>query len=120
MRSVIDRLWETAEPMLYITKDQFSKNLEEWNIEEIDLGDGGEVVVLTKGHELHFQTLGTKRPIPRKIIREQLQTVIDKYGFCTTHTPLGDERQHRFNTLIGFVATGDDEFDRHYRIERVR
>jgi hypothetical protein len=114
-----DRLWEKAEPVLYITKEEFLKSLEGSYIEPIEIDGELAFATLQKGPLFHFHSFGTKRQISLKMIRAFLQKIIDQYGYAETRTPKDDERQHRFNTILGFKQVGEDEFDTHFRIERL-
>ena len=117
---LVDRLWEKAEPLFFSTKEAFVSGLQELEIYPI-LRDGEILVIVsTKGPEMHFETMHTGRPITRGVVREVLDPLISKYGYAVTKTPKHEIRQRRFNELIGFVMVGEDEYDIHYRIERVR
>jgi hypothetical protein len=56
----------------------------------------------------------------QKVVRDVLQKQFDAYGNVTTRTPKHETRQHRFNRAIGFVATGEDEYDVFYKLDRIR
>ncbi len=44
-----------------------------------------------------------------------------EFGYVETRTPkIGYERQHRLNGKLGFVRTGEDEYNVHYRLDRGR
>lgn len=117
---IVDRLWEKAEPMLFLPKEAFIKNLDGWEIGTVEIDGVPAFATITKGPAFHFESFGTGRNVTWKIIRDCLQPIIDRYGYATTHTPKEDARQHRFNLLLGFVVTGEDAYDTHYRIERIR
>lgn len=115
---LMDVMWSAAEPNLYITKEVFVANFDGWDVRE-EKHDGMPIaIVVERGPELHFQALG--RPIPRRIVRSVVQKIIDRYGYAVTKTPVQELRQQRFNERIGFEVTGRDEYDVHYRIERIR
>lgn len=114
-----DRLWEQAEPHLFIAKDEFLKNLDGWEIKPVEVDGELAFATLVKGPAFHFQSFGTRHPISLRMIKEFLRTLIDQHGYATTKTPKEDTRQHRFNRLLGFQAVGEDEFDIHYRIEKI-
>lgn len=115
----IDLLWERAEPLLFISKEEFVKQYEGWQIEPVHIEGELAFITITKGPAFHFQSMGTKHQITRKMIRDFLQKLIDQYGYATTHAPIEDARQHRFNLLIGFQFEGERGFDRFYRIDRL-
>lgn len=116
---IADLLWERAEPLLYISKEQFFKELEAWQIEPVEVGGELAFITMVKGPEFHFQSMGTKHRITRAMIRNFLAPILDKYGHAITHTPIEDPRQHRFNLLIGFQVIGEDGFDKIYRIDQL-
>ena len=115
----MDLLWAKGCEKLFITKEQFAESLQGWQIEEWKEGDALAAITLKKGPEFHFVTTGAV-PIPRRLVREVLRSQLEQYGHVTTRTPKHEERQHRFNRIIGFVQTGEDEFDIHYRMEGIR
>ena len=49
-----------------------------------------------------------------------MQAIIDREGYVLTKTPKEEERQRRFNEAIGFEKIGEDEYDIHYRLDRMR
>lgn len=118
---LIDRLWVKAEPMFFATKDEFVRGLSDWDIYPVADASGAVVVIVaTNGPHMHFETTETGRPITRRIVHQVLDPLIEKFGYAVTKTPKTELRQRRFNELIGFVMVGEDEYDIHYRIERVR
>lgn len=116
---IADLLFERLPETLFITKDQFLESLAGWEIEPFEIEGDLAFVTLTKGPEFHFQVFGTKHPISMTLIRTWLQKVIDAHGHVATKTPKEDARQHRFNRRFGFYVTGEDEFDVHYRLDRL-
>lgn len=121
MGEVIELLWQQTQQTLYVDRATFIKSLEGWDIDP-QYNDAGELAVvwLTKGPQLHFTTFGKRWSLTRDDIRKRLGTVIEKHGHAETFTPKEDVRQLKFNTLLGFVATHEDEFYIHQRIERLR
>lgn len=117
--AIRDRLWEKAEPSLYISKDEFLYWLDGWDIEPVEIDGELAFVTLRKGPLFHFESFGTKRLISPKMIRAFLQKIIDEHGYAETRTPKGDKRQHRFNLAYGFQIVGEDELDTIFRIEKL-
>lgn len=115
-----EELWRKAEPRLFVTKEQYFQDLEGWQIEAIEYGGVIGAITITKGPEMHFVTLETGKPIPRRVVGAVLQKTIGKYGYSLTKTPKDDHRQHRFNKLIGYFRVGEDFYDILYRIEKPR
>lgn len=114
-QAILDRLWKDAEPNFFGTREDFLKKWDGWFITTYN----DSFIALVRGPEFHFHSFCCNSPMPMKIIRSFLQNLIDLNGFAQTRTPHEDERQHRFNKLIGFKEVGRDEFDVIYRIERV-
>jgi hypothetical protein len=119
-RGVIDAMWKQAEPQVFITREQFERDLEGWTIEPVER-DGVLVgAFVTRGPELHFATFSVPggKPVAfsLRLIREHLEPLIEQYGFVRTRTPKDATRQHRFNERMGFVAEGESEFFIHYRM----
>ena len=114
---LLDVVWAKAEPHVYCSKEEFAANLEGWDVE---FSQGNAFFALVRGPEFHFESTGKGVPLTLKTIRSFLQKIIDKEGYALTRTPHDDERQHRFNRLLGFEKIGQNEFDVVYRIERVR
>ena len=115
--AIIARLW--ADCPLFLTRSEFESTLEGWDIEEVRDANGLAVVV-SKGAEFHFQILDPGLQVTREHLRRWPGALIAKYGYALTRTPKDDERQVRFNERLGFVRIREDEFDVHYRIERLR
>lgn len=117
MSAVIDAMWQQAEPKVYITREQFERDLEGWTIDPVER-DGALVgVFVTRGPELHFATFDHSFPFSLRLIREHLDPLIDEYGFVQVRTPKDDARQQRFNERVGFESVGEDEFFIHYRLD---
>lgn len=117
MTELTDLLWQKAEAVLYLTKDQFVQSLAEWTIKPIY--SGGELAWITvqKGPEFHFQSIGKTRYLSMRTIRSWLQPIIDVHGYAQTKTPIEDVRQQRINKLVGFYEASRDSLDIHFRIE---
>lgn len=117
--AVRDLLWAKARGNLFVTKEAFLASLDGWQIETWDEGGQMALVTLKKGPEFHFISTGVVA-IPRRLVRQVLQSQFDQHGYVITRTPKHEARQHRFNRIIGFVKTGEDEFDIHYRMDSIR
>lgn len=116
---VIDALWEQTEPLVYITRADFERALDEWEIEAVTIDEKLAFVALVKGPEFHFTSFDTGHPISMSMIRSRLDAIMDKFSFVLTRTPIeGADRQHRFNRAFGFKETGRSEFFVEYRKER--
>jgi hypothetical protein len=120
MTELTDLLWERAQTVLFISKEEYLQQLEGWDIRPVH-DSRGEIgwITVQKGPEFHFQNVGPTRLLPMRVIREFLQGVIDRHGYALTRTPLEDIRQQRFNRRFGFVEVGCDAFDIIFRIDRL-
>lgn len=119
MSELTDLLWEKAEPILFISKDQYLATLAEWTIKPVYLDGELAWITVQKGPEFHFQSVGPTRRMPLRMIREFLQGILDEHGYVLTKTPVDDERQQRFNRRFGFVEIDRDALDVHFRLDRL-
>lgn len=120
MDGLIDILWAKASEHLYCSKEQYVETLKGWAIEAVEQ-DGVPVgAVLRKEDEFHFITFGAAPRISRATVRAVLAPQLEAFGHVLTRTPRLEERQHRFNKTVGFVQTGEDEYNIHYRLDRGR
>jgi hypothetical protein len=114
-----DILWQHAKDDLYCTKADFITGLAGWEISSVEINGELAFIFAQRGAQFHFQSLTKGGRISMSMIREHLQPIIDEYGYAETRTPHEDKRQHRFNRLFGFEVVGRDDYDVHYRIERL-
>jgi hypothetical protein len=118
MIDVVEALWSQIEPAVFISREQFTRELEEWEIEPVEINGALAFAVLTKGPELHFASFGTGAPISLVMIKARIDPLLERYGFVTVRTPKNDVRQHRFNKRFGFKQIGSDEFFTYFRMDR--
>lgn len=117
---ISDILWDRIEPLIYISKEAFVAYLKEWEMHLWPNSEDPEFVAFVKGPEFHYASLKPKASLSRKAIVEFLNKIIAREGHAITRTPLEDERQQRFNELIGFQKIGEDEYDIIFKIEKVK
>jgi hypothetical protein len=117
VNEVIDALWSQIEPDVYITREQFARGLEEWEITPIRIGGELAYVTLIRGPELHYTSFGGHRISPG-LIRGWLAPLLERYGYATTRTPREELRQQRLNVLIGGRVTEESEFFVHFRLDQ--
>lgn len=121
MVDVRELIWEQARETLFVEREQFMAGLAEWEIESVERDGLLLGAVLRKGPEFHFCTFGAAPRIGRQLIRDVLAPQMDRYGYVVTRTPKpATGRQHRFNRTMGFVQTGEDAYNVHYRLDRDR
>lgn len=118
--TLLGLLWSKASETLYLTEGEFLASLDGWTVEPVHLDGELAWITVQKGPEFHFQSVGRKRAMPRRMIEEFLRPIIEAHGYAITKTPKNDERQHRFNLLFGFEKSGEDEFDTHFKITRLK
>lgn len=118
MTEVVDALWAQIELIVFITREQFTRALSEWEIEPVEIDGRLAFAAITKGPEFHFASFDTGASISLAMIRARIEPILDRHGFVTTRTPRSEARQHRFNKRFGFRITGADEFFTHFRMDR--
>ena len=115
----IDKLF--ADTPLFITRAQFEQSLEGWTLDPVLRADGSiGIIFVSNGPEFHFQKFGTDIQASRDILNKYPGEIIAQHGYAMTKTPKADTRQARFNRRLGFFVVGEDEFDLHMRIEKLR
>lgn len=117
MDDVIDALWAQIEPDVYMTKGQFVRGLDDWEIKDYRIDGALAFVTLTQGPEIHYTTFGIGR-LSIAMIRGWVAPIIERYGYATTKTLKSEPRQHRLNIRIGATVCGEDEFFTHYRLDK--
>lgn len=115
---LIGKLWQDSP--LFLTRAEFEKTLEGWTLEPIYKDGEVAVVFVVKGPEFHFSKLDPSYQAGREILRRYPGELIARYGYALTRTPKDDVRQMRFNSRLGFFVIGEDEYDLHLRIEKLR
>lgn len=116
---LVDRLW--ADSLLFLTREEFAQTLDGWDLEpELDAAGVVVGVFLVKGPEFHFGKFSAQHQCTREILRRYPGSLIERYGYALTKTPKDDARQLRFNQRLGFYPVGEDDYDIHMRIDRLR
>lgn len=90
-----------------IPEDRLWRILDEWDIHPHMKGNTLVGVGLTKGTEFHFLAAEGFQ-LDRKLMRQGLQVLLDRYGFLTTRVAHDDTANMRFNRLFGFRPTWAD------------
>lgn len=116
---IIRMLWEIDKDKLFISEQDYFNSFSNCELTPIYTDNVITGVVITKGAEIHYQVFG-KMVITKAMMRQFLADLILKYGFAFTRVPKDNIRQQRLNERIGFFKVGEDEFDIHYRVERIR
>ncbi len=52
------------------------------------------------------------------MIRANLASLLDLFGYVTTSTPKEDRRQHALNRRFGFREVAESEFFIHFRLDK--
>lgn len=117
---ILELAWKQAEPYVFISRDEFLGPFEDFEMVMNNVNGVPAFAGFVKGPEFHYASLGSGSPLHMGAIRAFLEEIIKKEGYAWTKTPADDARQKRFNELIGFKKTGEDEFYVYYRIEQVR
>lgn len=119
---IMDALY--ASSPLFIDRDLFEKSLDGWEASAVERHNGRTkpeilFVALNKGPVFHFQSMRTGHPLPMREIRKYLNAIIEEHGYAETKTPIEDQRQRRFNELVGFKRHVEDAEYVTYRVEEV-
>ena len=88
-----------------LSDDDFEKTFADW--EYVPYGDLMGVALI-KGTELHFVPSPTFK-VDRKLLRQQIQPLLERQGFLTTRVQHADKQSQRMNKLFGFKPTWADE-----------
>lgn len=115
---LIAALWKDSP--LFLTLEEFTRGLEGWQLDPIPGPQGVAGVVVHKGPHFHFAKFDPSFQVGRDILKRYPGELIARYGYAETKTPIDDARQQKFNQRLGFFVTGQDEFDLHMRIEKLR
>jgi hypothetical protein len=115
---LIDRLW--SDSPLFLTREEFGKTLEGWDLDPIEQDGQVAVVFVVKGPEFHFAKFDPLYQCTRDILRRYPGELIARHGYAITKTPKDDARQARFNERLGFYRIGEDEYDITFRIDTMR
>lgn len=119
--ALIDRMFSESKKSLYFTtREAFAKSLDDYDLSPMYQDGKMYAVVVSKGPEFHFMVMGEKWTLNKEILEEYPGSLIRRFGYAETFTPVEDERQHRFNKRLGFVETRRDENNVYYKIERMR
>lgn len=117
----IDVLYEHVSRYIPLTKEQYAKTLDGWDLSEVSLGDIFAGVLMMRGHEIHVcldSYLCLKRS--RELIRMLLINKLKSLGYLTTVALKNDEKSNRFIKRLGFYITQENEQFIFYRIENTR
>lgn len=116
MIDIIGRLWQDCP--LFLSREEFAKTLDGWTIEPVEV-DGRTIgVFLVKGPEIHFSKFDDTSVTRSHLAR--LAQLIAEHGHAITRTPKDDVRMLRLNQRLGFYKVGEDEWDVHLRIDKLR
>lgn len=116
--TIVDKLWAQIEPAVFITRGQFERGLEAWEIEPVEIEGELAFAILRNGPEIHWAMFGARVPLTMMRMRDWINPTLDRYGFATTRTLKEDMRQQRINKRMGCYITGQSEFFIHYRLDR--
>ncbi len=119
--NIVDKIWDATQADLYISKQQFIMSLDGYEITPEFDSDGNTIgAVINKGPDFHFILFGIKWKLDRAMLQRWPGSLIEKYGYAQTFTPISDTRQQRFNKRLGFFETKRDDNYVYYKIERMK
>lgn len=126
-------IWEARPLLLFMSREEFYARLDEWDIEALTVGGKPAFALKTKGPEFDLVDLKTGAAFPLKAFLARLKAMLDEFDYVTTkaqkleledisfqfepETLAGTGVRHRFIRRLGFVQTGEDEHDIHYRLD---
>jgi hypothetical protein len=101
--------YKSAQSRLPISLSEFLESLEEWEVYPIVVDHTVVGSVLMYGTEIHACiNEGYGRWLSKRVLRNTLEKILDKYGYATTSatTPAGVQ----FVTRLGFQELGPGRF----------
>lgn len=104
--------WNSLKAKLLVDRDSFMVEARTWAASSIKVGEELAAVVLMRAGEIHIVKLGK-----HNFTRAHLRTVL-RIGMIT-RVPTDDRESRAFVRRIGFNFIGADEYDHHYRLERL-
>lgn len=88
------------------------ESLEGWEPVPLMLDGEHAGTLIVKGMEVHFAFTSRPRICVRRIGRQMLAPVLDRYGMLTTRVPRGMAGARKFVQRVGFKFTWrDNDFD---------
>lgn len=104
--------WCAVKNDLLVDRDSFMAEAKTWTVTPVHVGGELAAIVLTKGSEIHLIKTG-KHQFTRALIRSVLRIGM------TTRVPSDKAASRAFVRRMGFNFIGADEYDHHYRLERL-
>lgn len=114
-----DLIWDQMKTDVFITKEQFLKGLEGWDLQPIL--SHGDVVGATwvKGCEFHFSAFRSKW-VTNRHIHEALKPLLKKHGRIEIDVAKDNPRIRKFAERIGFREVGESEFFTRLTLKELR
>lgn len=117
---VRELIWRQASEHLFVTREQYMADLDQWEIEPIEVAGEIAFAIMVKGAAIHLASFRTGHKFPLHAFKDRVQDLLDRHGHVETRTPKGETRQRALNEVFGFAKTGEDDYDVHYRLDRIR
>lgn len=110
-------LAEAVSERMAVCTEQIAEALAGWEM----VACKGAVIV-KKGREIHCGATPAARGawISRRLIREQLQTLVDRYGKAITSVLLENHAGHAFVRRLGFQESSRDGAKVYYELTELR
>lgn len=115
----IDALYEQVKSIIPISREAYSKSLDEWLIEPVVI-DGERIgVLLTCGNEIHIQLTKQKALChARRIIKHYIIKKLHELEFLVTRS-MNSESDEKFLKRLGFYETSQIGLTKFYRLDQL-
>jgi len=119
-QALIEIVWQSLSSNYYLSKETCINNLNSCLVALENVGGKMAVTYVSNGPEFHFVKVSDKYVAKKSTLKRYPGSLIEKFGYAETCTPISDERQHRFNRAVGFYETHRSNSYVYYRIEKLR
>lgn len=114
-----ERIWQQVQETLFISRDQYMRDLEPWTLEPVEIDGKVAFVIMVKGPAIHLVSFRTGHKFPLRAFTRRVQALIEQHGHVETKTPIWEAKQQALNEAFGFTRVGQDEYDVVYRLDRL-
>lgn len=111
----VEILWQDARETTFLARCDFDKAIAQCEVYGVD----GVAAILIKGPEIHCASIKDGW-INRRVIKQHLGRLIDKYGYATSMIHINDTAGRTFAERLGFKLQNIEGIDCFYRIERAK
>lgn len=92
----------------HFTPAELDRTLAKWSLQPIENNGKLTAVMMVHGNEVHVASDPSMRArwLSRRVIREMLGPVLERYGSVTTRVTDGNVKGHEFVQRLGFQRNG--------------